>query len=102
MKPVTDGKQTIIGKVQVIGKERISALAGNFDTLLIEPELKNIRGVFQKSEGAKLHIWLSADRRRIPIKVESKVLIGSFIGELAKIEMPPTENYPDQISLQIP
>jgi hypothetical protein len=38
--------------------------------------------VFKKSKNAKIKLWVTADSRRIPIKIKSKVKIGSFTGEL--------------------
>ena len=53
-----------------------------YDTYLIEPEMKHIGGVFKKSKGAKIKLWITADKHRIPIRIKSKVTVGSFIGEL--------------------
>ncbi|MGA8180500.1 MAG: DUF3108 domain-containing protein, partial [Desulfobacterales bacterium] len=53
-----------------------------YDTYLIEPELKHIGGVFEKSKNAKIQLWVTADKRKIPVKIKSKVAVGSFVGEL--------------------
>ena len=84
--PVTDGKKCIIGKAKIVKKEKISLANGTHDAYLLEPELKHIGGVFEKSEGAKIQLWVSADRRRIPLKIKSKVVVGSFVGELVSVE----------------
>ena len=81
-RPVTDGKKCIIGKAFVIKKERIKLASGTYDTYLIEPELKHVGGVFEKSKNAKIQLWITADKRRIPVKIKSKVVVGSFVGEL--------------------
>jgi hypothetical protein len=41
--------------------------------------------VFEKSENAKIQIWVTADKRRMPVKIKSKVLVGSFVGELVSV-----------------
>jgi hypothetical protein len=41
-----------------------------------------VGGVFEKSPDAKLQLWVSADYRRLPVKLKSKVIVGSFTGEL--------------------
>lgn len=84
--PVTDGKKCVIGKARIIKKEKLELTNGTHDAYLLEPELKHIGGVFEKSEGAKIQLWVSADRRRIPLKIKSKVVVGSFVGELISIE----------------
>lgn len=81
-RPVTDGKECIIGKAIFIKKETVTVSAGTYDTYLLEPETKHIGGVFEKSKGAKIQIWITADQRRIPVKIKSKVIVGSFTGEL--------------------
>jgi len=81
-RPVTDGKKNVVGRARIIKKEKISVPAGTFDTYKLEPEMKDVGGVFRKSKNAILHIWITADSRRMLVKVKSKVIIGSFIGEL--------------------
>jgi hypothetical protein len=56
--------------------------SGTYDTYLIEPEIKHIGGVFEKSKNAKIKLWVTADKRKIPVKIKSKVVVGSFVGEL--------------------
>ena len=81
-RPVTDGKECIIGKLYVIKRETLKLKSGTYDTYLIEPEVKHIGGVFEKSKNAKIQLWVTADKRRIPVKIRSKVVVGSFVGEL--------------------
>jgi len=56
--------------------------SGTYDTYLIEPEIKQLDGVFEKSKNSKVQVWVTADRRRMPVKIKSKVVVGSFVGEL--------------------
>ena len=81
-RPITDGKECIIGRLSVIKRETIHLKIGTYDTYLIEPELKHIGGVFEKSKDAKIQLWVTADKRKIPVKIKSKVVVGSFVGEL--------------------
>lgn len=81
-RPVTDGKKCVIGRLKVVKREKVKVKSGIYDTWLIEPELKHIGGVFEKSKNAKLQLWVTADERRMPVKIKSKVVVGSFIGEL--------------------
>ena len=48
--------------------------------------MEHIGGVFKKSKGAKLQIWVTSDERRIPVKIKSKVSVGSFVAELVSYE----------------
>jgi hypothetical protein len=83
--PVTDGKKCIIGKAVIVKREYITIESGVFDTYLLEPDIEEIGGVFEKARNAKIRVWLTADDRRIPVRVESKVPIGSFTAELISI-----------------
>jgi hypothetical protein len=83
---VTDGKRCVTGKVIIIGRETVKVPGGTYDTFLAEPELRHIRGVFRKSNNTKLQIWVSADHRRIPVKIRGKVSVGSFVAELISAE----------------
>jgi hypothetical protein len=84
--PVTDGKKHVIGKAKVIKRETIRVLGTRYDTFLVEPELEHVGGVFEKSKDAKLQIWVTADDRRIPVRIKSKVIVGSFVAELTSYE----------------
>jgi hypothetical protein len=84
--PVTDGKKMVLGKARVIKRENIDVGGINYDTFLVEPELGDIGGVFEKSKEAKLQIWVTADNRRIPVRIKSKVKVGSFVAELTSYE----------------
>jgi hypothetical protein len=85
-KPLTDGKKWILGRARVVKREKVTVLSGTYDTYLVEPNLEHIGGVFKKSKDAKLQIWVTADARRIPVKIKSKVAVGSFVGELMSLE----------------
>jgi hypothetical protein len=84
--PVTDGRKNLMGSARVLRRERITVPAGTFDTLVLEPDLKDVGGVFRKSPGASIHIWLTDDRRRMPVRLQSRVIIGRFVGELVAAE----------------
>lgn len=65
--------------VQFMGRETIKVEAGTFKCIIVEPLAKE-GGLF-KSDGRVL-IWLSDDERKIPVKITTKVLIGSIGSEL--------------------
>lgn len=65
--------------VKFLGYQQISVDAGTFDCVLVEPLIKE-GGLF-KSEG-RIIIWLTNDDRKIPVKVSTKVIIGSIDSEL--------------------
>jgi len=86
--PVTDGEKSITGTARVVRRETIKTKAGEFDTLLVEPDVRNIGGVFRKSPDATLQVWITNDARRIPVRVQSKVVVGHFSMELTGYQPP--------------
>jgi len=88
-RPVTDGKKAVTGRAKVVKKETLKTEMGKMDAWLLEPELKHVGGVFEKDEKAKLQIWFSTDGRAIPVKIKSKVAVGSFSVELVSVETYP-------------
>ena len=69
--------------VKYLGKETVTVTAGTFDCIIVEPLVQE-GGLF-KSEGS-ITVWLSDDDLKIPVKVKTKVVIGSIDAELTKYE----------------
>ena len=68
----TDGKNYPL-VVKVLGKEHVTVDAGEFDCIIVEPILRG-PGVF--TQKGRLTVWLTDDRRRMPVLMKSKVVIG--------------------------
>ncbi len=66
-------------KVRFLGRQELEVEAGTFNTIVVEPLVKE-GGLF-KSEG-RIVIWLTDDERKIPVRVNTKVVIGSIDTEL--------------------
>lgn len=61
--------------VDVLRRERISSLAGDFDCLVVQPHMA-FQGVFQQT--GEVTLWISDDARRLPVLIKSKIKIGSI------------------------
>ena len=96
---VTDGKELQLGEGRLRGRETIQVPAGRFETRMVEPDMRDVGGVFEESDDATLRIWVSDDERRIPVRLSSKVVVGSFHAELIEIngEKPPERPPPPQL-----
>jgi hypothetical protein len=57
---------------------------GSFDAFYIEP-LAKFKGMFERR--GRVWVWVSADHRRLPLLVKSKVPFGSVTGTLVKAEI---------------
>lgn len=71
--------------VMVLARDTVQTLAGEFDCFVCEPVLKS-GGLFQKERKAHVYVWVTADERRIPVVMSSKVSFGSVTVELEAYE----------------
>lgn len=70
---------TYVLGIKFLGNQRTTVPSGTFDCIVIEPLIKE-GGLF-KSEG-RILIWMTNDEKKIPVKVSTKIIIGSIDGEL--------------------
>ena len=67
--------------VKFRGRQTIEVEAGTFNCVVIEPLAKE-GGLF-KSDG-RVFVWITDDERKIPVRVSSKISIGSVESELTE------------------
>lgn len=79
---ILDNKKMWNVEVQVLKKEKINTIFGKVNTILIRPLIKS-EGIFEK-KGA-IDIWLTDDDRRIPVRMKTKVAVGSITATLVEI-----------------
>jgi hypothetical protein len=72
---VFDSKKIWNVEVPVLKKERIKTPVGTFDTIVIKPLMKS-EGIFSKR--GEIYIWLTDDEKRVPVKLKTKVAVGSI------------------------
>lgn len=85
---VNDGSKIVNSDVTILGREELAVPAGKFQTIKIKVNMENVGGVFAKSPGSPLLMWLTDDRWRRPVKIYSKVKIGDFTATLEHIGPP--------------
>jgi hypothetical protein len=83
--PITDGKINVIGRANVLRKETIRVGGRAYATVVLEPILDSVE-LFGNNENAGVLVWMTADERRLPVLVESRVAFGYFRAELRKVE----------------
>jgi len=65
------------------GKETIEVEAGTFNCIMVEPII--VEGGLFNTDG-QITIWLTDDELKIPVKVKTKIIIGSIDAELSAYE----------------
>jgi hypothetical protein len=65
--------------VQVLKKDRIKLPIGTFDTVIVKPLMQS-EGIFNRK--GEIYIWLTDDEKHIPVKMQTKVAVGSITATL--------------------
>ncbi len=68
---------------KVIRRELIYTTAGKFDTFVVQPQF-DIDGKFKPT--GENYLWLTADDKKFIVRLESKIKIGTIVGEVQKIK----------------
>ena len=89
--PVTDGKKAFFQKGEIVRRERVSVPWGTVDALVLVPYTTHFSGVFERSEDPRVQVWISDDERRLPVKIQIKVVIGSIHFDLEHAVLPDLE-----------
>ena len=80
---VSDGGQIISIRSSYLQSETIKTQLGEFRTEVIDIDPQGLRGVFKKSPDANVVLYLSEHSPAIPLKLNSKVRVGSFYAILS-------------------
>jgi hypothetical protein len=81
---IFDSDKTYTAEVSVLRKEKAKLPERrDVDAVVVKPVLKS-EGLFQHK--GDILVWLTDDERRIPVKVETKVPIGTVRAALKKVE----------------
>jgi len=76
---ILDNLKTWNVEVKVLRKEKIKTSLGTFDTIVIKPLMQSEGIIDRKGE---MLIWLTDDKRLLPVKMKTKVKIGSVTATL--------------------
>ena len=67
-------------EVHVKKRQTVKVAAGTFDCFVVEPLLRE-QGLFI-SKGKKLEVWMTADDRRLPVRMRAEIFVGHVSVEL--------------------
>ena len=71
--------------VAAVKREKRKTIFGKRSTLKVEPKMQ-FRGLYEKSGNTAL--WLTDDRCRVPVEIQSRIVIGSLVAELEEYTNP--------------
>lgn len=78
---ILDGKEVQRLEVRVLRRETLWTVLGRVPTIVVKPLVRS-EGVFEGKGGVT--IWLTDDARRIPVRVQTKVTVGSVTATLVE------------------
>lgn len=82
--PVTDGHKVSIEIVVDIGKRDAIEIEGKmYDTIEVTPNMEMVNKLRKKNDNPQLKAWVTADEKKIPLKIRARVGIISFDFDLA-------------------
>ena len=76
---VADDETNIVFKGTALRKEVLETSAGDFKAIVVKPEF-TVKGVFKPV--GDIFIWLSDDDRKLVLRIESKIKIGTLVSEI--------------------
>lgn len=83
--PVSDGEALYNARFEIADPENVKTAAGKFRARKVSADFGGVRAIFARPEGALIHVWLTDDERRLPVKLESEATIGSFRAVLEEV-----------------
>lgn len=84
--PASDGRRLSNMQAEVVEREVTRTPLGYFDSVKLDVSTDELRGVFAKSPDAVIEVWFTDDNHRVPLRMRSEVVVGSFYGELTGFE----------------
>ncbi|MGA1204658.1 MAG: DUF3108 domain-containing protein [Opitutales bacterium] len=86
--PTSNGKEFFHTIVRVTEKVKRRFRFGEQEAYVLEPDIKDIGGVFKRSGDGTIRFFISTDGRKLPLRMESEVAVGKFWAELVEAGLP--------------
>ena len=80
------GSQRYVFAFDVQAREKIHTGLGDFDAIRIVPDVWYVSDGKLRSEAHDTVLWVSADKRHLPLRIQSQAFIGAVYADLVKIE----------------
>jgi hypothetical protein len=86
--PTSNGKEFFYTFINVVKKVKKRFSFGEYEAYVLEPDIKDLGGVFKRSKDGHIRFYFSADERKLPLRMESEVAVGKFWAELVEVNDP--------------
>jgi hypothetical protein len=96
---VFGGKSRYLLTLNVAARETVTTKAGTFDAYRIIPSALNLNSDGYAEKMREAVVWISADSRRLPVKLQSRVIIGHVYLELTADQPTQTASFQDNTAV---
>jgi hypothetical protein len=79
---VTDNAENLIFRGKALRREKLSTSIGDFQAIVIKPDIE-LRGQFKPV--GDIFIWISDDDRKLILRIECKIKIGTLVSEIVEL-----------------
>ena len=88
-----DGKRHQV-EVRLVAREEKNTRFGRIPTLKVWPRM-SFKGLYDKDGDTVF--WLSDDQCRVPVEIDSKIVVGSLVAELVEYKNPACPEWTDRV-----
>lgn len=81
---IADAGDNLVFKAKALRREEIETPVGKFKALVIKPEIE-LKGAFKPT--GDNYIWISDDDRKLVLRIESKIKIGTLVSEIISLNL---------------
>ena len=78
-------KKNWLLEIEILKRERISVPVGTFDTIKVKAKV-HFEGVLM--DKGDVYMWLTDDERRIPVRINADIALGSIMASLTSLSLP--------------
>lgn len=83
---ILSGRSRYLMRLNVVGRERISVRAGQFDAYKLEVRVTGLGGSGPRGKARRAAAWISADGQGLALRMESRIFFGSVSIEMIQGE----------------
>jgi hypothetical protein len=80
------GGARYVFRFEIAGRERIGTRLGEFDAYRVVPSVVYMSDTSSSSKVSAIVLWVSADSRRLPLRLVAATYVGSITIDLVKVE----------------
>jgi hypothetical protein len=80
---------------KVDGRDQVATPVGNFSALRVIPSIVYLSDSQQASAAHATILWISDDKLRLPLRIESQVFVGAMRADLVQVsglDLPPSSD----------